>query len=204
MEDGAEQVVEHDPAEALPPISQHTAQPQPEGRKHPPQRSACRAEHDPDPQVDDADPRRASGLGRRLPLAAELGEESAAEGAVLVQDLGAAVAVAADRGSGDQHAGSAFESGERLAEEPSAGDAALAYLTLDAGAPAPSGDAAAGEVDRRVDPLQAFAIDRLRGGLPRDFAGLGMRFAADQAQDLVASRREEGPELLADQPGAAG
>ena len=60
------------------------------------------AQHDAEAQVDDADAARRGGLRGRLPFAHDVGEEAGAGGAVLVDHVGVAVAVVADRRGGDQ------------------------------------------------------------------------------------------------------
>src|SRR4051794_21246857 len=100
--DGADLVLDRDPAPPLTTGPEPATQPHSEQRKHLGQRAAV-AEHQTRPYVRDPDARVLSRRSCRLPRDADLGEEVISGARVLPQELVAAVAVVTDGRTGDQH-----------------------------------------------------------------------------------------------------
>src|SRR6266576_652595 len=93
----ANHVLYINPAHPLLPIADLAADAELERRQHFSQRASLGTEHNSGTHLDRANACMNRSLRCRLPLAADIGKESAAGSAVLVQDFAAAVAVVPNR-----------------------------------------------------------------------------------------------------------
>jgi hypothetical protein len=144
---------------------------------------ALRAEHDTQARVHHPDAGLQRRLRRGLPLPANPGQKIRAGGALLGQDLVAAVPVVADGRGRDHDLRRIGEGGYTLRQKPRSLYPAVEDAPFLLGVPSSLGDALAGEVDDGLHPFE-FAVDGAGGGVPAD--GVGPRLGAAQAGDGVA------------------
>src|ERR1700691_6025783 len=92
-----------DPAHPLPAVADAASQSHLERRQHGTERAVFGAENDSRPQVRSANVSLYRRHGRFLPLLANLAEKSGSRSAFLTQQFVAAIAVIADRRTGDKY-----------------------------------------------------------------------------------------------------
>jgi hypothetical protein len=195
-----EQVVDPDPGEPLRAVTERPAQTGREQRVHQAQHAAARCLHDAGADLHRPDPGHRRGSGRVLPGGDHVGEEPVATAVVLGQQLIATVwPVDAYRGRGDEGAQRAWRARGQFGELTGRPDPAGADLLLALGRE-PAGDRGAGEVEHRIRVVQQFRIRVIRPPLP--LAGVPRR-PADQADDLVTPRGQQGRQGGPDQPARA-
>src|SRR4029077_492272 len=139
---------------------------------------------------------------RLLPLLRDVGEEAGAARTLLREPLIAAISVTADRRDRDHGARRMRERRECSAQEPRALDPALADAGALRGGPAAFADGLAREVDDRVEPVEARAVERAAFGVPEHVARGAARTAREAARG-PALRVEPSHQRAADQAGGA-
>ena len=177
---------------------------EPEREGHPRQGAPLPREDDAEPGMNDADAGRPRGVGRRLPLAADVGEEARARRALLGERRLAPVAVVADGGRRQEHLGPPREAPERLGQEPRAIDAAPPDPLLDRSGPAERRDALPREVHDRVHALERPGVEPAARRIPLDVRRSRLRWPAAQTVDPVPRRAQCGHERAPHEPGGAG
>ena len=200
-------VVDVDPRHVLAATGDRAADAELEGRQHRLEGSAARVEDDPCADEHDAQAER---LGRQrlaLPGDAHVGEEVAASGRALVDALVAVLAVEADGGRGEQHAGTRVGGADAGDEVACAELTALADRRLHLGAPALC-DGLAREVDHGIATGERRnrrgAGERLPGdGVDPELTLRTVRVAGEHGH-LVAPLLEGGDESAADEAGGSG
>src|SRR5690606_21419992 len=133
--------------------------------------------------------------GRRLPGAADVGEEARPRAGALVEHLVPAVAVDPDGGRVEEDRGPARELGDGAREEARRAGPALEDRGLARVGPATPGDVLAREVHDDVDPVERARVELSAGRVPRGVPGAAGR-APDEAHDLVAVRDQRVDEGL--------
>ena len=149
--------------------------------------------------MDHANARRARGIGGRLPLTADTGQEAGARRALLGERRVASTPVVPDGGRRDEHAGRPGQNTERPAQQSRALDAAPADPLLDRRRPAECRDALSRQVNDRIHPLERPGIEPPPRRIPRDVRGTGSRRPAAQAVDAVPGRAQHRHERTADE-----
>ena len=188
VNDRRDHVVDRDPAHELTSVADLAAQPLAERAEHLLERAALGAEHDAEPQQHDAQTLiLLRGHGRRLPIAANLGQKAAAGLALFGQQLVAAVAVIADGRRAQKSLGRILQPGQRFGQKTSTVDAAVANTGLLGFGPAARGDVLARQMNDRVGALQLVGLDRAAVRIPMDFGLDHVRRRPHQPHDVDAA-----------------
>src|SRR5579883_1912569 len=201
VEDGADPVLDVDPAHPLAAGAEDAAEAHAEGREHFLERAALGAEDDTGAELHGTNAGIEGWLVGGFPFAADAGQEAGAGGACFIQDFVRAIAVEADGGGGDEHGRRLGGAGERLGEKARAGYAALADFGLAGLGPA-GGHALAGEVNNRVETGDRFWVDGAAGDPVNLVVGRGR--AAHQAGDGEATGLQGWDEDAAEKAGSSG
>ena len=179
----ANEVVERDPREPLPPTADRPAGEEPERQRHHPDRLRPRAD----------DERRAHGDvahgglgGCGLPGHADPGKKGVARRRGLVEHSIATVAVVADPRGRHEHGGLAVGRSDRGDQRPRRLDAARENRLLALAGPARAADRGAREVDDRVG-----AVDMRGGVAPGCGSGRGRPRENDHLVPIAAQRAHE-------------
>ncbi len=157
--------------------------------------------HDARAHVHDADTGLRRWSSRRLPVGHQVGQVPAPPGAVLGQQLVAAVrSVVADRRRGDEDTRRIAHGGNGPGEQLRRPHPAVADLPLVAVREA-AGDRRPGQVDDRIGPVERCGVGPLR--VPLSLIVVTRR-AAHETDDSVAAGAQERAERATDQPGGTG
>src|SRR5215213_3558405 len=185
MNDGADHIVERNPAPVLSPCSDPASPAELEDGQRTPKRPTFGTEHDAEPRVHHPHPGLTRRLGRSLPLLAHPGQEHGARLALLGKQLVAPVSVVPDRRGRDHHGWRLREPCDLLGQQMCPLLPALQDAPLPLRRPASLGDARSREVDYGVKTCQ-ISFDRARIRVPADVFARTWR--ARKAVDPVPSR----------------
>ena len=203
MQQGADRVVQGNPAQVLRSRTHGTAKTEFEGKQHPGERALPAAHDEAKPGVDHADTLVARGMRGVLPLAADFREKGLAAGLILVEPAIAAIAVESRCRSDHPRFGRRFKFEEGPGKQACGADAALDDLALLPLGPPAGTDVFAGQVNGRVEPLDLSPFEVWRGGVPEDFVSGRTPFLPDELRDVVAALPECFAQSRANEPGRA-
>ena len=198
MVDGSDYVVESDPAHVLAPIPDDAADAQLERGKHFRKRPARPAKDNAGAEVDNPDSHLARGFCRRLPRAANFGQETRTGGALFSKDFVAAIAVVSNGGGANHDLRGRRQRCQRLGQDSSPLDSADSDPGLLLGSPLSSGNVLPCQVHDCVKPSKTSGLDCATLRVPMDLPRLWV--LPHKAGDAVTASREKGDEHRADEP----
>src|SRR6266536_1401715 len=197
VQDGADLVVDRNPAHVLASGAHAAAEAEAERQKHAREDTALATEDDAAPRSRNADAGIGRGRRRCFPLHADAGDEIVSRRALLVERLVAAIAVVADRRGRDEYRWRTCEFRERARQQRRAVRARLEDQALACVGPPLVADAGAGKVDDTADAFEPGGVDRPRLGVPAELVR-AFGLTTNESNHPITGAPERGHECLGD------
>src|SRR6266536_914501 len=197
VQDGADLVVDRNPAHVLASGAHAAAEAEAERQKHAREDTALATEDDAAPRSRNADAGIGRGRRRCFPLHADAGDEIVSRRALLVERLVAAIAVVADRRGRDEYRWRTCEFRERARQQRRAVRARLEDQALACVGPPLVADASAGKVDDTADAFEPGGVDRPRLGVPAELVR-AFGLTTNESNHPITGAPERGHECLGD------
>ena len=199
-------VIQIDPGDVLSSRTDPASESHSERKEELAERASRGRQDEAGPHVNGPDPRAPGRVGSRLPLAADLGQESRARAALLCEPLLAPVSVEADRGGDDEHPGRMAEARQGTGEQVGSLLPALDDPPLLGRCPPEPGDRLARQMHDGMHAFERSGRKAPRRGVPLDPVGTPTRrrMRAGNADYPEARHFELGRERRSDEASAAG